>query len=97
MSFLIIQFISLFKNVLSALIVIHMLCYLRNLLIQKIIHEFFLVFIINTNLWIFIHYWHWCFSMCEILIIVFLIDAKIWAFHSWLFMLHLMATRKNGI
>jgi hypothetical protein len=42
MSFLIIQFISFFKNVLGTFIVIHMLCYLRNLLVQQIIHSFLL-------------------------------------------------------
>ncbi len=28
-----------------------------------------------------IHYWHWC-PLCGILIIVFVIETKIWTFHS---------------
>jgi hypothetical protein len=36
------------------------LCYLMNLVVDQNIHNFFWVFIINNNLMILIHLWHWC-------------------------------------
>jgi len=57
----------------SAFLAFHVLCYLCNLVIKEIIHDF-LIFIINIIL-ILIHCWHRC-PLCEILIVAFVIETK---------------------
>lgn len=81
MSSLIFQFISLLVIYFGCILVFLVLCYLKTLIIEQIIHDYSWVFIINNWL-IPIHCWHLC-SLCVVWIISFIVETKIWTFH-WL-------------